>query len=138
MKKSKPFILLALLISATSVAASDDVIQWQVGQAAHDKAVTINFDKLANGVEYNLECHISIIDIARKGKANIQIVTNGKIQVLVNAIDTSNNNGLVTLMYPTNSLKSPSVNNNSVIMVRNIDHYNSIDIYKCTAMRVFM
>lgn len=128
------FTLISILLTGSALAAGEP-IEWQNGKINPGNKVSINFDRLDSGTAYNLECRLSNNDVRHKGKSDIKVITNGKAHVFVNEIDTEHNS-YVTLMYPVNSLTADNIKKDAIISIYNLNPFNTINIYKCTAISV--
>ena len=125
------FIFTNITLSG-SVFAASEIIEWQDGKIASGSKVSINLDKLENDTAYNLECLLAIDDVGHKGKNDIKVITNSKAHVFVNGIDTEVNS-YVTLMYPVNGLTAKNIKKDAIISIYNLDLFNVINVYRCTA-----
>jgi hypothetical protein len=132
MKKHIIFTLLGLLFSANVMAENGD-IEVAGGQAKYQESVRIQLEKLAPNTNYHLSCIVRSDHYRGGGHDDIQVFTLGNVHVFVNRHDTRENNGIVTINAPLNSLKAINATSDGVIFVRNLDRFDTIFVERCAA-----
>lgn len=135
MKNRIIFTLLALLFSANVMAESGE-IEVAGGQAKYQESVRIKLEKLASNTNYDLSCIVRSDHYRGGGRDDIQVYTLGNAHVFVNRHDTRENNGVVTINAPLNSLIAKNATNDGVIFVRNLDRFDTIFVERCVAKPV--
>ncbi len=56
--------------------------------------------------------------------------------ILINGVDVSTTNGVITLAYPLNALEAYGTMKGGLIFIRNLDHYDTVTIKDCVASPV--
>lgn len=133
MKKTALFSTILFLGVSVTAHAANESIHLNDSEAQPRESLTIQLDKLANGVSYHLSCIVRSDHYTGKGKDDIQVVTRGVGQLLVNRHDTAENNGVVTINAPLNSFIGHDVRQDSMIKVRNLDRFDTIFVERCVA-----
>ena len=133
MKKCFLFSMFTCFLLSTSAFAENANVSLSDKQVKPNGIAALGLDQLENNVTYNLSCVVRSDHASGKGHSDIQIITQGDIKVFVNRIDTSANNGNVTIKFPLNSLKADGVTNQDGILIQNLDKYDTIFVERCVA-----
>lgn len=135
-KKHILFALLGLsLLAGTANAKSGDVVIAD-SQAKPYSTLSLNLNKLASGVTYNLSCVARSDHLSRKGRNEIQVYVVGNAKVLVSGEDVSKTNGMAALRAPLNSFNATGLTKDVMILVRNLDRIDTIFVERCVAKPV--
>lgn len=122
---------LGLYTLSLATHAGDEKIQLEGGQAQPNEAFTLILNKLPYGIKYGVSCSMH-------GKyrrpLTIQALGSEHVPVIhINGVDVSPTDGVIKLIYPLNSLNAYDATKGGLVIIHNLDLYDTLTIENCVA-----